>query len=337
MAAGDFVRLATVDDAARITEIYNQGIQDRIATFETEERVVETIRSWFDLPYPIVVVERDDVIIAWANASQYRPRACYSGICEFSVYVERSARGTGAGHLAMNGLIHAAAHAGYQKLVSRVFVENSSSRNLLGRLGFREVGIYERHGQLDGVWRDCVIVEKLLDSPGTENVIALHSGQAVLIVKSHLGSSEPDWTYRGVIVPHNHPGDWIAAEAQWGRDDADVDGVKFIRGGKIIEYFSTIRRFNVFQVFAPNGAFTGIYANITAPTLLELDSVGQPVLTWEDHWLDVVMLPDGTIKVLDEDEYEESGVAESNPALDAQIQKALSELLDELKTGTWTA
>ncbi|HBY96787.1 MAG TPA: hypothetical protein DEP84_23040, partial [Chloroflexi bacterium] len=64
--------------------------------------------------------------------------------------------------LAMQALINAAEHTGFWKLVSCVFVENAPSRILLRSLGFREVGIYEKHGQLDGSWRDVVIVERLI-------------------------------------------------------------------------------------------------------------------------------------------------------------------------------
>ena len=85
-----------------------------------------------------------------------------AGIAEFSVYVAREARGRGAGRVAMNALIDAARAAWLWKLLSRVFVENEASRALLRSVGFREVGIYERHAQLDGVWRDVVIVERLL-------------------------------------------------------------------------------------------------------------------------------------------------------------------------------
>ena len=56
----------------------------------------------------------------------------------------------------------AAKEAGFWKLLSRVFVENQASRRLIQSLGFREVGVYEKHAKLDGVWRDVVIVERLL-------------------------------------------------------------------------------------------------------------------------------------------------------------------------------
>ena len=156
-------RNATPNDAPAIARIYNQGIEERVGTFETRLRSVEDITAWFDGVHPIVVVEDGAAIVAFAATSTYRPRDCYSGIAEFSVYVERSRRGEGAGRLAMEGLIEAAAKAGYWKLLSRVFVENAASRGLLKSLGFREVGIYEKHGRLDGVWRDVVIVEKLID------------------------------------------------------------------------------------------------------------------------------------------------------------------------------
>src|SRR5262249_44103422 len=106
--------------------------------------------------------EDEGGIVAFASTSTYRPRDCYRGIAEFSVYVARGARGRGAGRLAIRALIDAAASAGFWKLVSRVFVENAASRALLASGGFREVGVYERHAELDGVWRDVVVVEKLL-------------------------------------------------------------------------------------------------------------------------------------------------------------------------------
>jgi phosphinothricin acetyltransferase len=155
-------RIATPGDALAIAEIYNQGIEDRVATFETQPRTAEDIRGWFSGAHPVVVVEEADRIVAFASTSSYRPRACYAGIAEFSVYVGRTARGRGAGRLAMQALIVAAEQAGFWKLVSRVFPENSASRALLRSLGFREVGTYEKHGQLDGVWRDVVIVERLI-------------------------------------------------------------------------------------------------------------------------------------------------------------------------------
>ncbi|MCI4361770.1 MAG: arsinothricin resistance N-acetyltransferase ArsN1 [Thermoplasmata archaeon] len=155
-------RSATPGDAGHLVRIYNQGIADRIATFETRPRSIEEILTWFDGQHPIVVVEEDREVVGFASTTSYRPRECYSGNCEFSVYVERRARGHGIGRTALTALINAARDAGFHKLVSRVFPENTASLRLLQSLGFRQVGVYSRHALLDGVWRDVVIVELLL-------------------------------------------------------------------------------------------------------------------------------------------------------------------------------
>ncbi len=156
------VRAATFEDAAAMAAIYNQGIEDRVATFETRLRTVEDVRGWFDGRHPILVAEDERGVLAFASTSTYRSRECYAGIAEFSVYARRDARRQGAGRLALQALIQAAEEAGFWKLVSRVLVENTASLALLGTLGFREVGLYEKHGKLDGVWRDVIIVERLL-------------------------------------------------------------------------------------------------------------------------------------------------------------------------------
>ena len=152
-------RLATFNDAPFLAAIYNEGIEDRVATFETRPRSEEDVRGWFDDWHPIVVVEEQGQIVAFASTSTYRPRDCYRGIAEVSVYVARKFRRRGAGRVALDELIKRAKAKGFWKLVSRVFPENEASRALIRSLGFREVGIYEKHGQLDGVWRDVVIVE----------------------------------------------------------------------------------------------------------------------------------------------------------------------------------
>jgi L-amino acid N-acyltransferase YncA len=156
-------RAARISDAEAIARIYNEGIADRIATFETEPRTVEQIAAWFGGRYPIVVVEDGSgTVLAFASCSAYRSRDCYAGIAEFSVYVGRRHRGAGAGRVAMIALVEAATAAGFWKLISRIFPENVASLALMARMEFREVGIYRRHGKLDGQWRDCVIVERLL-------------------------------------------------------------------------------------------------------------------------------------------------------------------------------
>jgi L-amino acid N-acyltransferase YncA len=156
-------RVASRADAPDLARIYNEGIEDRLGTFETRPRTAEDVARWFDGRHPTVLVhDASGSTIAFAASSSYRSRECYAGIAEFSVYVARAHRGHGAGRVAMDALLAEARRAGLWKLVSRIFVENTASRRLMAATGFREVGIYEKHAKLDGAWRDVVIVERLL-------------------------------------------------------------------------------------------------------------------------------------------------------------------------------
>jgi phosphinothricin acetyltransferase len=163
-------RLAAPADAAAIAAIYNEGIADRIATFETEPRSPEQIAKQLVEKgdrFPTLVAEHAGQIVAWASAGAYRARPAYAGVAEHSVYVARSARGRGAGRAVLEALCRAYAERGFWKIVSRIFPENTASLALHERCGFRVVGVYQRHGKLEGEWRDCVIVERLLgEAPG---------------------------------------------------------------------------------------------------------------------------------------------------------------------------
>ena len=155
-------RTAQPVDAPAIAAIYNQGIADRVATFETEPRSPEDIAAWFTSGRLIMVAENGGAVVAFAASFPYSTRPCYAGVNEFSVYVARDWRGKGAGRAVLAALIEAAGAHDLHKLTSRVFPENMASRSLLKRLGFDEIGIHRRHGKLDGEWRDCVTVEILI-------------------------------------------------------------------------------------------------------------------------------------------------------------------------------
>lgn len=159
-------RPACLEDCERISEIYNRGIEQRTATFETVHRSSPDIARWFDGLHPTIVCVANSVIIGFATTSEYSSRACYSGIAEFSVYMDEEYQGKGLGKKVMEHLIAECVHGGFWKLVSRIFVENTVSRELMRSLGFREVGVYEKHGKINGEWKDVVIVERLL----TENL-----------------------------------------------------------------------------------------------------------------------------------------------------------------------
>lgn len=339
-------RRATLDDAARIAEIYNQGIQDRVATFETESRTVDVVRGWFESGYPVVVVETDGEVIAWANASSYRPRACYARNAEFSVYVDRDARGQGAGTIAMRALIDAAREAGFDKLISRVFVENTGSRTMLRKVGFREVGIYERHAMLDGVWRDVVIVERLLQDHAGEPYGALWQpdpgtlpqwdrltpGQGVLIEKVPWEGGRNIVRYEGEIVRSVVPSPWVEVRASWTMTEVNVAGLPFRNGDELREFFSPRHPYNAFAVYALDGTLRGWYGNVTHTARLRQED-GRLVLSWPDLVLDLVMLPDGSAIMVDDDEVDGSGFRSTAPWLVDQMFDARTELLGLLKRG----
>lgn len=159
------LRAALPRDAEAIAGIYNQGMADRGATFEVQARTAaDFVARIADAGrHPLLVAEdADGRVLGWAGITEYRPRACYEGIGETSIYLARDARGRGLGRALLEALIVVAGRHGYWKLLSRVFCFNTASRALCRACGFREVGTYEKHGRLDGRWIDVVIVERLI-------------------------------------------------------------------------------------------------------------------------------------------------------------------------------
>jgi len=156
------IRRAQTRDLAAVVEIYNAGIAERVATFETAPRTVEDISSWVEDGQPFIVAVDDGQVIGWARAGAYSDRCVYQGVGEHAVYVHRSARGRGLGTRLLIALCAESERHGLYKLTSRVFTDNEPSRAAHRAAGFEEVGIQRRHGQLDGRWKDCVLVEHLL-------------------------------------------------------------------------------------------------------------------------------------------------------------------------------
>jgi phosphinothricin acetyltransferase len=156
------VRNATSSDAAAVATVYNEGIEDRLATFETTPRSAGDVLAWLDDGLPFLVAERSGEILGFARVSPYSDRCVYQGVGEHGVYVARAARGEGLGRRLLEALCAEAERAGLYKLTSRVFTDNAASRAVHVAAGFHEVGIQRRHGRLDGRWKDCVLVERLL-------------------------------------------------------------------------------------------------------------------------------------------------------------------------------
>jgi L-amino acid N-acyltransferase YncA len=149
-------------DAEAVCAIYNDGIAGRQATFETRPREVQDVLAWFDAELPFLVAIDGERVIGWARVSSYSDRCVYEGVGEHGVYVHPTARGQGVGRQLLDALAAAAEDAGFYKLTSRVFITNDASLAVHRAAGFFEVGVQPRHGRLDGEWKDCMLVERLL-------------------------------------------------------------------------------------------------------------------------------------------------------------------------------
>jgi phosphinothricin acetyltransferase len=156
------IRPAERADAERLAEIFNEGVEDRVATFETQLAGPGDAVRWIETDL-VLVAERDEAIVGWAKASPYTDRHhYYDGVREATMYVAREARRTGIGRKLLDSLADAATAAGIHKLVGKIFTSNEPSITMVAELGWREVGVHERHGTLDGEWKDVLVVEKLL-------------------------------------------------------------------------------------------------------------------------------------------------------------------------------
>jgi len=159
------VRLAVEADAAAICEIYNQGIEDRLATLETEQRTPEERRQWIksrSARHPVIVAEDAGRVLAWGSLNPFNPREAYRHVADFSIYVERGHRGRGVGRVVLARLIELAREHGYHKMVLSAFPFNAAGMALYERLGFRTVGVFKEQGLLDGRWVDTIVMERLL-------------------------------------------------------------------------------------------------------------------------------------------------------------------------------
>jgi L-amino acid N-acyltransferase YncA len=163
------IRRAAAADVPAITRIYNEGIVDRIATLEIEERTEEERLAWLanrDERHPVFVAERDGVVVGWSALNVFNSRKAYRFVSDFSVYIGREARGAGIGKALLSHLVEEARGLGYHKLVLAAFPFNEAGLRLYKSVGFREVGIYREQGILDGRWVDTIVMELLLDRDG---------------------------------------------------------------------------------------------------------------------------------------------------------------------------
>jgi L-amino acid N-acyltransferase YncA len=166
----DTIRAAAAGDAVAITAIYNEGIAERVATFETRPGSAADVARWFEDDLPLIVaVAEGGAVVGFARVSQYSDRCVYEGVGEHGVYVARAVRGRGLGRRLLEALCAESEAAGLYKLTSRIFTDNGASRAVHMAAGFEEVGVQRRHGRLDGEWKDCVLVERLLGEAAAQN------------------------------------------------------------------------------------------------------------------------------------------------------------------------
>ena len=157
------VRDAVANDAGEICTIYNEAIAERGSTFETAPRSPADFHARIDVArFPFLVGVAEERVLGWAGLASYSSRECYAGIAEASVYVDARARGRGIGTALAEALAAAAEDRGFHKLIGKLLTDNLASIRLVERCGFDVVGLHCRYGQLDGDWRDVLVVERLL-------------------------------------------------------------------------------------------------------------------------------------------------------------------------------
>jgi L-amino acid N-acyltransferase YncA len=160
------IRGATREDAAAVASIYNQGIEDRSATLETQLRTADERAEWLatrSLRHPVLVaVDNMGTVMGWGSLNAFNPRPAYDHVADLSVYVAREQRGRGIGDALQGALETRARGIGYHKIVLAAFPTNTPGMRLYERHGFSTVGIYHEQGMLDGHWVDVIIMEKIL-------------------------------------------------------------------------------------------------------------------------------------------------------------------------------
>jgi L-amino acid N-acyltransferase YncA len=159
------IRKSNETDIKSVLTIYNQGIEDRIATLETEIKDYTYMKDWFykhNGRYKVIVAECEGEIVGWASLNQYNSRCAYYGVADISVYISREYRGKGIGKKLLAELESLAKENGFHKMVLFTFPFNQLGQGLYKKMGFREVGVFKNQGILDGNFVDVMAMEKIL-------------------------------------------------------------------------------------------------------------------------------------------------------------------------------
>ena len=170
-------RPVEIDDASALLAIYNPEVTGTTVTFDLVPRTIEEQEDWIGRHQgahrAIVAVVDDDPsighagargerVVGFASFGPYRHRAAYATTVEDSVYVDRAARGMGAGRRLLDDLLALAAGAGFHSVIARIVGENVPSIELHQRCGFVLVGVEREVGRKHGKWLDVVELQRLL-------------------------------------------------------------------------------------------------------------------------------------------------------------------------------
>lgn len=159
------IRRASRDDLEAIRRIYNEGIEDRVATLDTHLKSAAEIGEWWaehNDRHAVLVAAEADTIVGWASLNRFSQRCAHAAIADLSVYAARLRRGCGVGSALLRALEQEARTGGFRKIVLHALNKNEHGKRLYRKMGFREVGVFREHGIIDGQYVDVVTMEKLL-------------------------------------------------------------------------------------------------------------------------------------------------------------------------------
>jgi phosphinothricin acetyltransferase len=159
------IRDAIQSDIEEILGIYNEGIMDRVATLEINEKDRLYMTDWFNQHqgrYKVIVADLHEKVVGWASLNPYNSRKAYEGVADLSIYIKRESRGKGIGGKLLSSIQQKAIESQFHKIVLFTFPFNQLGQGLYRKQGFREVGIFQRQGKLDGNYVDVMAMEKLL-------------------------------------------------------------------------------------------------------------------------------------------------------------------------------